>query len=724
MLPYRSNLFQFAGFFISISLFLKGTLGRDDLPSYAEFYNTKAANAIKGVNSNVGDLVQIASSHILKYMEADNEPEEAKQKQNYQTYEIPRETLAKFSLEGSYEDEIDALDREYSSPTVYKLDAVKVSDTQKEDPPGDYGSSSSEPKEQPNKSSYHVTKTKHLKPKKVPKQSSDEESYIPQYQERYYQVSKAEAPQVTEAPYKNYKSYTAKPTTSASNDKYRISANQNVGKSSDCEEVRKKSNDKEPEMKCVVCKDPKTGSKSEQCSYATASEPEAYFITKSEKFSQPQKTVNERYKRYAADDGKEFDPYEFFKAESQKHFSVDEGDFFKNFKFPSGYFSGDNLEKSESEIQTEKLAKEGGVCKEVKKNDMTCKVCKNEKTGGSFETCSYSSVPHEKKYAFVSEKKSDGSSEPKEKVTEGKDTKVVQRKFEPKVSETVKDEVKKDRDAFKSKLVDDNPYEVPKHFAEQTRYRGEKSHSDRYQDSTNAENKENHSNDEYYNKIFNKPEASEEKQSSYIPNNDRKDVEKVLEEFAKKDRSTCKKAVKNGMTCYLCVNKDGTQHEECMYVTGKQPRSSHIAYHEVEQIKSPAKENPATAASTVREVAVQKRKRPIKKAYSNTQAAPSVKVTTTAKFIPSSSTGAIVNGKFRQPRKLRRTQNYSGADAVVEEARNIPIVTQVKVPKRTLVDSEVAPSNSKYVYNKELGIRLPKYFLEQSEYEKSFNSRS
>ncbi|KRT84962.1 hypothetical protein AMK59_840, partial [Oryctes borbonicus] len=691
MLLYGSSLFQSTGFLITASLLLRGVLGRDDLPSYAEFYNTKAANAIKDVNSDVGDLVQLASSRVLKYMEADNEPEEAKQKQRYQTYEIPRETLAKFSLEGSYEDEIDALDREYSSPTVYKLDAVKVSDTQKEDPPEEYGSTSGESKARPNKSAYYVSKTKHSKPKKTPKKSTEEESYIPQYQERYYQVSKTEAPPITEAPYKNYKSYTAKPSTSTSNDKYQISASQNIGKPSDCEEVRIKSKDKKPEMKCVVCKDPKTGSKSEQCSYALSSEPEAYFITKSEKYSQPQTVVNQRYKRYAADEGKEFDPYEYFKAESQKHFSVDEGDFFKDFKFPSGYFSGDNLEKSESEVQAEKLAKEGGVCKEIKKNDMTCKVCKNEKSGGSYETCSYSSVPKEKKYAFVSEKKSDGSPEPKEKGTEEKDTKVAEKKFEPRVSETAKEEVKKDRGSFKAKLVDDNPYEVPKHFVEQTRRRDVNSNADDYQSSASDENKENRSNDEYYNKIFNKPEASEERQSSYDANNERQDVEKVLEEFAKKDRSTCKKAVKNGMTCYLCVNKDGTQHEECMYVTGKQPQSSHIAYHEVEQIKRPVKENPATAASTVREVAVQKRKRPIKKAYSNTQAAPSVKVITTTKFAPSSSSGTIVNGKFRQPRKLRRTQNYSGADPVVEETRSKSVVTQVKAPREIFADSDEAP---------------------------------
>lgn len=284
-------------------------------------------------------------------------------------------------------------------------------------------------------------------------------------------------------------------------------------------------------------------------------------------------------------------------------------------------------------------------------------------------------------------------------------------------------QTKNNRGATKAKLVDDNPYEIPTHFAEQTKVQEKTPDFGQYRG--NADNsKDSHSNDEYYNKVFNNnPSASEDRKSSYLPNNDRKDVEKVLEEFAKKDRSSCKKAVKNGMTCYLCVNKDGTQHEECMYITGKQPQSSHLAYHEVEEIKRPGKGSPAAAASTVREVAVQKRKRPIKKAYSNTQAAPSIKITTTAKFTPSSYSGSIVNGKFKQPRKLRRTQNYSGVDAVVEETQNKPILAVVKAPRRIAADSNEASSDTKYVYSKELGVRLPKFLLEESQYEKAANFR-
>lgn len=170
-----------------------------------------------------------------------------------------------------------------------------------------------------------------------------------------------------------------------------------------------------------------------------------------------------------------------------------------------------------------------------------------------------------------------------------------------------------------------------------------------------------------------------------------------------------------------------------MYVTGRQPQKSHVAYHEVEQLKNSnnkekEKDRQAGAASTVREVTVQKRKRPVKKAYSTNQVvASSTKVTTTAKFTPNpsatASTLALVNGKFRQPRKLRRTQNYSGADAIVEETQNKPVRVKVAAPssRKNVAEPEVAASDTEYT--QELGVKLPKYLLEKTDFEKSFYPR-
>ncbi|KAJ9581149.1 hypothetical protein L9F63_023669 [Diploptera punctata] len=65
----------------------------------------------------------------------------------------------------------------------------------------------------------------------------------------------------------------------------------------------------------------------------------------------------------------------------------------------------------------------------------------------------------------------------------------------------------------------------------------------------------------------------------------KKDLEKVLGEFTQKDRSSCKKVVKDKMTCYKCVDKKGMQHEECMFVAASEPKSSHLAYHEVKEFR-------------------------------------------------------------------------------------------------------------------------------------------
>ncbi|XP_075215221.1 uncharacterized protein LOC142321114 [Lycorma delicatula] len=65
----------------------------------------------------------------------------------------------------------------------------------------------------------------------------------------------------------------------------------------------------------------------------------------------------------------------------------------------------------------------------------------------------------------------------------------------------------------------------------------------------------------------------------------RKDLEKVLGEFTQKDRSACKKVMRDKMTCYQCLDDKGMQHEECMFVAASEPKSKHLAYHEVKQFR-------------------------------------------------------------------------------------------------------------------------------------------
>ncbi|RZF48367.1 hypothetical protein LSTR_LSTR007534 [Laodelphax striatellus] len=80
------------------------------------------------------------------------------------------------------------------------------------------------------------------------------------------------------------------------------------------------------------------------------------------------------------------------------------------------------------------------------------------------------------------------------------------------------------------------------------------------------------------------PDYFEEKEQN-------EDLEKVLGEFSQKDRSACKKEIKDKMTCYQCVDEKGMQHEECMFVAASEPKSKHLAYHEAKQFNLSPNEN-------------------------------------------------------------------------------------------------------------------------------------
>lgn len=65
----------------------------------------------------------------------------------------------------------------------------------------------------------------------------------------------------------------------------------------------------------------------------------------------------------------------------------------------------------------------------------------------------------------------------------------------------------------------------------------------------------------------------------------KKDIEKAVGEFQSRDWSNCKKIVKDKLTCYQCVDKNGVNNEECMYVEASQPLNEHMAYHERKELK-------------------------------------------------------------------------------------------------------------------------------------------
>ncbi|KAF5281022.1 hypothetical protein FQA39_LY05227 [Lamprigera yunnana] len=414
-------------------------------------------------------------------------------------------------------------------------------------------------------------------------------------------------------------------------------------------------------MTCYVCKNPKTGVQSEHCSYEQ--EPKSYYKSMSKTYSTPNAY---RAKRDSEND-EYVDPYEEVKAKSHSYYAQPE-------EFRSKFYSPPNFdeyikyrynpgtqnqkeEKSESEIETEEISKNQANCKEEqRKNGVTCLVCQDPKNGGNFEKCEYKSDPNEKKYAYVRESKYDA--EPKQE------------------SEDESNEKYKESDEAKEKLPKQSVKETKKHQKYSVTevdpiksYAGDE--SQKYEDFT----------------VF--PKQSKQSVSKtkpgYFDATGKRDVERVLEEFSKKDRSNCKQVKKNQMTCYLCIDKKGIQNEECMYVSESQPQSSLIAYHQLERVDGKSSPKASEAESRIESVKVplHEKKKKLKK------------VTDSDAY--SSNKKAV---------KSKRTTNQE-ADPVPEFDIN---------DKGGLYTSETKP-----VFVESLGLSLPKYMVEKSEYERDFD---
>lgn len=159
-------------------------------------------------------------------------------------------------------------------------------------------------------------------------------------------------------------------------------------------------------------------------------------------------------------------------------------------------------------------------------------------------------------------------------------------------------------------------YQVPQHFETETKNQKVQKPAGRgldpklYGSSAESAEKEeqkksdeDHDHDyypsEYHFKYFPdflKEEEESKAEESQVVETQKKDVEEVLAEFAKKDRSKCQKAEKNGMTCYLCADENGLQHEECMYISESKPTNTHVAYHQKHELPQKTTAAPVTAA--------------------------------------------------------------------------------------------------------------------------------
>ncbi|XP_066256577.1 protein IWS1 homolog A-like [Euwallacea similis] len=575
-------------------------------------------------------------------------------------------------------------------------------------------------------------------------------------------------------------------------------------------------------MNCFVCEDAVNKAKYTQCSYASSEEPVNQYAGSSIRYALPvQAPENFRIKRSPKKGRYSEDPYFDVAERNRKYFDelekeqeAEESERQKEFHYTP--FDADEYE-SYSENESAELLKQPGACKKVERDGSTCTVCKDPKTGGNFEQCSYTSAPKEKKYAYVAEKKFDSeddapeetkvvtkeSSDPEEEqkaapsipviqtvaapdsFTSATKSKIVNDPFpeltaagttidassedkdegdtdddtedddESGESETKKKEKQVADDYYypsygygygdlkkNKKLVDDDPYDVPEHFA--ASISKEKTADDESADDGF---------DEYHYKLF--PELSNEADESRndeqtSAGGQKQDVEEVLAEFAKKDRTNCKKAQKNGMTCFLCVDHNNVQHEECMYIAESKPKPTHIAYHEVQRLKDPQGRLPIVAAGDhheeTRQVEVKqpadaltlpsensKRKKFFKKAGNSlSSAAPNAELTAAASDVVYKTVVPYEREKTSYVKETIKDSKAEGSapdsERLEDEStkENNKEVQEPESPKEIEVgDEEGAYSHeTEPVYSKLYGTVLPKYMVEKTDYEKDFDAAS
>ncbi|XP_052737400.1 uncharacterized protein LOC112053319 [Bicyclus anynana] len=516
-----------------------------------------------------------------------------------------------------------------------------------------------------------------------------------------------------------------------------------------------------------------------------------------------------RYRRYTGGrsrenlkkDDEEDDPYHYKAEYISRPKAFDESPYSSPYKkkkggkdeyeYPYSYDSGyDHKEyeriKELSEKQAAEIKQNPGNCKEVIKDGMSCMTCKDPKTGGNYESCSYVAEPKNNKYAYSKERKYDSNDDPEES---------EEKSETPKKSEklTSKEDTDTHRQDSRNKAENEKPYSSYKQAENQdnpnNKYKSYYTHSSQpkssealraasSEDYKQAENQDNPNNkyksyythssqpkssealraasSENYKQAENEdspnnkyksyythssqPKSSEalraasSEESSeevtpkpydykkalpgfYTDNEQKKDVEHVLAEFKKKDRSACNKVRKNGMTCFQCLDKNGLKNEECMFVSESAPKQSHLAYQEHKEFTS----KPATLDGNeeAESQTVTTNSPPAQKSAAYAASSNYNKKLKRKKTPQTSLTVAANNPDVKITQKVKRSEGSDQSDYAgtrVGVSNIAPPEEFAGADSRGAFWAETLPR-----YSAALGVSLPEFMLSRSEHEASFD---
>ncbi|KAK2580489.1 hypothetical protein KPH14_006227 [Odynerus spinipes] len=391
---------------------------------------------------------------------------------------------------------------------------------------------------QPNEKSYAYSKSSSFG---KPREEDDGRS------EKLEVNEKEKYPYESSYPSESYKKLSVKGTDGENDDEEKGAS------STDCEKIEKDG------KICMVCKDPKTSGNYEKCSYAYQPNDKVYKFSRSKSFGYPEKSKkskqSEKFRGRSTDD----EPNE--SSDYLKDYTVpDESTFYEKsagkadsanqepYSYSDFYHIPDEY-KSESERNSEKIDESN--CKVTEKDSMTCKVCKDPKSGDNFEQCSYTYKPKDKVYAYTK-----GSSFGSQMKDNNKNDEEPSYDVQENIQKIIKTPYTKSDYTLAPKKVFSS--------ADSERLIFEPS-------TVNA-------------KLF--INDKDRKQKDFFDSLKKKtEIEKVLSEFQKEDHSKCKKIMKDKMTCYQCVDEKGFRKEECMFVADQEPEKDRLAYREVKEFK-------------------------------------------------------------------------------------------------------------------------------------------
>nr|XP_018911042.1 PREDICTED: uncharacterized protein LOC109039828 [Bemisia tabaci] len=379
---------------------------------------------------------------------------------------------------------------------------------------------------------------------------------------------------------------------------------------------------------CYTCINFANGEKTEQCVNKTLGKPEDVLsTTPSEKKDDakvrvarqvivrrwmPQMEVYPRETRRRAPRRDEVDAVDFDFEHHGEDIENDDLDFFSDEDGEAGSDVDEYLPPAESLREMD-----DGSCKKVRKNGLNCLVCEKANSAGTFEQCSYESDPKENAYEYSTKETYGSKNRPSERYRRSRVKKDINLRNSPFDSGLLpkgpsigrgKIDLLGRNNGFKSDLGKS--------------YSLSGSSDDDFSSSVFPDvkvpglggGKSNHFSNEFSSDL----DAAIKPESDFLPGfasksslnsggglfkkqrpslfdnrpqlrlkPEKNSYDSLLGDFTAKDRSHCKKEIKDGSTCYYCTDDEGSEHEECMYVKKSQPENKEVKYHQSKEVKTP-----------------------------------------------------------------------------------------------------------------------------------------